>query len=261
MGVLGNPGGDFRLIADPSALDGELIRFLLHHYQVYYDHQARGILLARPSAVLQRRPGAAVLLYNDTMLLSDPAEVVYYFEPQILPGRRLLPVRAPDVKELESHWKLYYHTFKIAVCTWLYAHLLPQKTALVEAFGRHASPAEKLAVQLAFPLIAYRLGKVYQLGPGRAEEVLGVIRKGYDRIDRRLEDGRQYLLGERLGLADILFAVMAAPTVQPEQFDGPRPRGSQIPPKMQQIVKELRERPAGQLALRIYREHYSRDED
>jgi len=254
MGILGNPGGAFQLIADPSSLDGELMARLLDHYLIAYHRQPRGVLLARGSAAARARPGGAALLYNDAVALAHPAEVVYHFESQMPEQQRLLPQQPQEVRELESHWKLYYHAFNEAVCAWLYAHLLPQRSALVEALTRHAGAPEKLAVQLAYPMIASRLRKRHQIGPGKAEEVLGVIRKGYDRIDRRLQDGRHFLLGERMGLADLLFAVMAAPTVLPEEFTGPNPRGAQVPPKMQQIVRELRSRPAGQLVLRLYRE-------
>lgn len=255
MGALGTPGGEFRLIADPSSLDGELIRFVLDHYQIFYQQLPRGVLLARASTASHRRPPSAALLFNETVALSHPAEVVNYFESQMPAPKRLVPVRQTEAADLENHWKLYYHTFNAAVCGWLYAHLIPQKAALLEAFNRQVQTPEKLATTLLFPLIGKRLEKRHRLEPGRAEEALGIIRKGYDRLDRRLEDGRRFLLGERISLADIVFAVLAAPTVLPDGFQGPNPRGTQVPPKMQHVVKEFRERPAGQLALRLYQSH------
>jgi glutathione S-transferase len=76
-------------------------------------------------------------------------------------------------------------------------------------------------------------------------------------VDERIADGRQYLLGEHFSLSDMAFAVAAAPVVFPDTYGG----GGTLPPledapaELQSVVKEMRERPSGQMALRIYREH------
>jgi glutathione S-transferase len=74
-------------------------------------------------------------------------------------------------------------------------------------------------------------------------------------VDDRLADGRRYLVGGRFSLSDMAFAVALAPLVLPPNNGAPLPTLAQMPPVMQSLNAELRARPAGQFALRIYRDH------
>ena len=45
----------------------------------------------------------------------------------------------------------------------------------------------------------------------------------FQMIEQRLQDGRRYLTGDRLGAADIAFAALTAPALFPEGYAGPLP--------------------------------------
>jgi glutathione S-transferase len=93
------------------------------------------------------------------------------------------------------------------------------------------------------------------LSPAKAQQSAAQIRTIFNSVDTRLADGRNFLVGGRLTLSDIAFAVSAAPAVLPPGYGGPIPPFEEMPPEVQALVTEMRAHPAGSFALRIYREH------
>ena len=51
------------------------------------------------------------------------------------------------------------------------------------------------------------------------------------------------------------FANALAPLVLPPEYGGPLPTFDEMPPELQAVVREMQSHPAGQFALRIYRDH------
>ena len=74
-------------------------------------------------------------------------------------------------------------------------------------------------------------------------------------MDARLADGRKYLVGSRFSLSDMAFSEALSPLVLPDGYGGPLPTFAQMPAVLQSGVTEMQARPAGQFALRIYRDH------
>ncbi|MFZ3325088.1 MAG: glutathione S-transferase C-terminal domain-containing protein [Methylocella sp.] len=114
---------------------------------------------------------------------------------------------------------------------------------------------ETLAVRLAYPLFAWFLRKVLGLAASVAEEAHGQIRTAVQNVDARLADGRQYLVGDRFSLSDMAFANALAPLVLPDVYARLLPPFAEMPPALRSVIAEIQSRPAGQFALRIYRDH------
>ena len=74
-------------------------------------------------------------------------------------------------------------------------------------------------------------------------------------VDDRLADGRNYLVGDRFSLSDMSFAEALAPLVLPANDGAPLPTFDEMPAALQSLCTELRARPAGRFALRIYHDH------
>jgi glutathione S-transferase len=51
------------------------------------------------------------------------------------------------------------------------------------------------------------------------------------------------------------FANVLGPLVLPPEYGAPMPTLAEMPPVLQSAVAEMRAHPAGEFALRIYREH------
>ena len=88
-------------------------------------------------------------------------------------------------------------------------------------------------------------------------DALRQIRTSVQAVDARLGDGRRYLVGDRFSLSDMAFANALAPLVLPEGYAGPLPTLTEMPPVLKAAIAEMQSKPAGQFALRIYREHRS----
>ena len=114
---------------------------------------------------------------------------------------------------------------------------------------------EQKSVQRAYPLFAGALRILLRLTASRAQQSLNQIRTIFDQVDARLVDGRKFLVGNRLTLSDLAFAVAAAPLVLPPAYGGPIPSFDEMPPEIRVAVVEMRSHAAGQHALRIYQEY------
>ena len=92
--------------------------------------------------------------------------------------------------------------------------------------------------------------------PENGAAALERIRRTFDTVAARLADGRRYLAGPQLTAADLTFAALAAPAVG--QAYGAAPGlGDATPQAMRDEVEALRAHPAGQYALRLWREERS----
>jgi len=94
-----------------------------------------------------------------------------------------------------------------------------------------------------------------QLSAENAEKGLLEVCKGFDRVDALLADGRRFLAGDRLTLADLAFATSGAPMVLANGYGGHLPTIDKVPQDMQAVMNALRARPAGAFIQRLYDEY------
>jgi glutathione S-transferase len=90
--------------------------------------------------------------------------------------------------------------------------------------------------------------------PATAKASEAEVREVFDAVGERLADGRSYLCGERFSAADLTFAALAAAVVMPPEYGVPLPQPDELPPSAAAVVQDLRETPAGEHALAMFRE-------
>lgn len=237
----------------PPSLDCELNRFLLAHYQVPY-REVRHALIVSPFVTLWRaRTPLFPLLKGDDYSFSKSRQLVDHFDPLAPDERRLLPADA-DPKRLEADWKLFNRTLAFDTATFAYHHLLLEPNIMMGPLAAGASRYEQASVRWAYPFYAGILSLLLRLTSERAEEALIEIEAIASEVERRLADGRRFLVADRLTLSDVAFAVALAPLVLPAEYGGALPSQTEMPPTLARAINAMRARPAGQFALRIYRE-------
>jgi glutathione S-transferase len=160
-----------------------------------------------------------------------------------------------DLAQIKADWDYFRDVLGVATSVFGYYHLLPHKQIMVGPLSDGAPQFQVTAVRQAYPVFAGLLRLLLRLTPERAAQALVDIRAVMEKVDERISDGRPYLLGQHFSLSDMTFAVNAAPAVWPDEYGGSLPAFADTPPVMQTAIKEIREHPSGQLALRIYREH------
>ncbi len=246
-----------RLITFPPSSDCENARWVLDYYGIAYREEPHAPPFFLP--VLYWNRGRAVPMYIDPdVRLSGLTAIVRHFEALAAPERRLVsPGLAEEVKHL---WKEFDFDMDHATVTWAYTVLLPKWRIMIEPLSMGTPALERYTVRYLYPLPALFLWKALKLGKTQAAEALTVLRRYFNAVDARLADGRPYLAGDRLTLADIAFAVAGAPLVLPLGYgghpgrQGPLPTLYQAPAEMQSVVRELRDTRAGQFVLRLYQE-------
>ena len=242
------------LITFPPSLDSELSRFLLAHYQIRHEERRHTLIFCFFVTLWHGFTLLFPLFYGRALRLDTVRKIADHFDPLARPERKLLPEDA-DRPKVEADWPVFNDTLAFATATFAYYHLLPHRSIMIRPLSEGAPRFESGAVRLAYPVFAGLLRVLLRLTKARANEAFGKARAVFEAVDARLSDGRRYLVGDRLTLSDVAFAVAAAPFVLPDGYGGPLPTLSQMPPVMQRAIAETRARPAGQFALRIYEHH------
>jgi glutathione S-transferase len=119
-----------------------------------------------------------------------------------------------------------------------------------QGLSDRAARAQPWALRLSKPLIKRTL----DVRPDTVETAPRRIREIFDEASARLERG-PHLVGERITAADLSFAAMAAPALMPDAgHPAAYPDPSELDEPVADAMRELRAHPAGEYALRLYRE-------
>ena len=145
---------------------------------------------------------------------------------------------------------------------WVYARVLKRRDLTLRTWGAEETGIpgwQRGLLQAVIPVLRFAVKQMLGVTPKRAVTALQRTREAFDEVDRMLSDGRRYLLGDTLTFADITFASLAAIAVLPPEYAGRSLRGRRITideldADWRAEVESLRQRPAGQFVLRLYRE-------
>jgi glutathione S-transferase len=246
------------LITFPPSLDSELSRFLIEHYGIESCERRHTLIFSSFVTFWHGHSPDFPLLYGDSFKLVGPRPIVDHFDPQSSPDLKLLPSDPGELSQVESDWTLFNVTLALATADFAYYYLLPHRDRMIRPLTEGVPGFERKAVEGAYPIFAGLLRVLLRLSLSKAQQSLAQIRTIFESVDGRLSDGRRFLVGGRLTLADLAFSVAAAPVVLPPGYGGPMPSFEEMPFEVQAAVTEMRRHPAGAFALRIYQEQRHR---
>jgi glutathione S-transferase len=136
----------------------------------------------------------------------------------------------------------------------IYAHVLPHKRLLMR-FNNTGVPAwEAATLRLLWPAVAPWAAKQLGIAAGTAARDEAITRDAFDVVAGWLADGRPFLCGDAFTAADLTFAALSAAVIAPPNYGTPLPQPDDGPPEVAALVHRFREHPAGEFALRLYRE-------
>jgi glutathione S-transferase len=243
------------VIMFPPSMDCALARFLLAYYGVTYEERRHTVLFTFIPTLWYARTLYFPLLFGGAYpTLNSVQAMIDYFDPRC-PDGRALRLTGDDAAQIAKDWEQFHMTLGTAVTGFAYFHLLPLRSVMIRPLTEGTPPFETWAVRLAYPLFAGFIGASLKLSASGAQQALGQIRDIVKSVDDRLADGRQFLVGGRFSLSDMALANVLAPLVLAPQYGGPLPTFEQMPPELQAVAREVQASPAGQFALRMYRDH------
>jgi glutathione S-transferase len=246
------------LITFPPSLDSELSRFLVTHYGVQHIEQRHTMIYCFYYTLRAASTLIFPLLYSKSFKLIGPRPISEYFDARCAPELALWPKDETLTNQMESDWNTFNNTLAWASADFAYYYLLPHRDIMIRPLSDGTPANEQEAVSRHYGVFAGLLKLLLRLSPERAQSALGTIRTVFDGVEARLKSGARYLVADRLTMSDLAFAVAAAPMVLPASYGGPIPPFDQMPPEVQAAVTEMRGRPAGAYALRIYAEERNR---
>jgi glutathione S-transferase len=193
-----------------------------------------------------------VMVTPEGACIRDSSAIVRYVSDRYAgPDQGLYPTA--EVGELETTFAndLGAHTRRFA-----YFYLLADRDGLGRLADANAGPRQAAWFKRVLPVVTTMIARGLRVTPAGAARSLEKLRGAMAKVSDRIE-GRPYLVGDRFTAADLAFACMAAPLLLPQRDEGygaVLPPLEETPPAFAEIVREMRDTPAGRFALRMFRE-------
>lgn len=233
----------------------EWLRWLLERASVPYQEQCSAPVLYLWANKLNGGYQGVPVFISSEATLPNARQASEYIDARLPPALRLYPSNAADKGETERLLELFLEKLGKAARSFFYSQLLPQKGLSVPIIA-HGTPLwQRLIVECCYPLIRSAMERNLPAGVELTEPFKQEIEQVFTEVNLLLSDGRPYLLGKRISIADFCFAAMAALVLFPKQYGGPLPAFESLPEALQKFSTDLRTTPAGAFALKLYQNH------
>lgn len=208
-------------------------------------------------ALAVRRAGgwrSVPALVTDEGVINDSTNILGWIDkraPQIgLYGRNATERHEIEILEDLFDEQLGPHTRR-----WAYFYVLPMRDLMLRMTRDSAPKLEHAVLTVIFPVARQMMRRAMKITPEGAQRSLGKIQEVFTEVDKKLADGRRFLVGDSLSAADITFASLAAVVLLPEQYAATLPTLEDLPEEARVHIRGWRKQPAGEFAMRMFREH------
>ncbi len=194
-------------------------------------------------------------LVADDVRLGESNDIVRWVDAQLPASMRWLSIEGGEQSELDALVARFDLELGPHVRRWCFDQVLSERDLVLGFFEERGPAWERRALAWTYPLAAGFLKRALKITPesvGRSSQKIDACLAD---VEARLADGRRYLVGERLTAADIGLAVFLAPIAMPAEHPADYVTYASVPETYRRRCDELRARPAGQHALRMYAEH------
>lgn len=232
----------------------EKVRWALDHAKI--DYRESGHLPIFHVLAVRRYGGwrSVPALVTDEGVINDSTNILGWIDKHA--SHVHLYGRSPDERrEIERFEDFCDEQLGPHTRRWAYFYLLPNRDLTIEMTKEESPAFEHAALRVVFPLARKMMRRAMKIDEAGAARSLKKIEEVFADVEKRLADGRKYLVGEGLSAADITFASLAAVVLLPEQYGAKLPTLEDLPEEAQVHIRAWREHPAGQFALRLFKEH------
>jgi glutathione S-transferase len=249
------PSNDGRriLITIPISHFCEKARWALDRAGVEYVEQ-RHIQLVHVAAVRRAGGRTAPVLRTPEGVYGESAAILRYADEHVAEPQRLYPADAAQQAEVVALERRFDEVLGPQGRLWLY-HEVFKDAGRFSPWNLTGVPAwERRVFPFVLPPAKIVIRRHFGITDETARTAVSDVDEEFDTVAGRLAGGRRYLVGERFSAADLAFAALAAPVVVPMTYGTPLPQPEDMPEDMAAAVLRWRSHPAGQFALRLFRE-------
>jgi len=140
----------------------------------------------------------------------------------------------------------------------MYAHMLEQRGLMLRFNCQGVPRRERLAMTALWPAVVRWGRRELEIAPGTAGADEARVWATFEAVAERLRDGRRHLCGDRFTAADLTFAALSASVLVPPEYGVALPQPEALPARLATLVRAYRAHPAGEYALRLFREERAR---
>ncbi len=242
-----------RLITMAHSHYSEVARWALDLAKVDYVEERHLPLLHRFHTTKAGGRSAPVLVAGASVHTESIAIIKY--AAAVAPSAKLYP--SDPILHQQSDQLAEYFSRELGphARRWAYSELLGSVSLLNACVSLGVSRGEAWATPIVMHIARPLIRRMLRITPESAGRSLGIVHAVFARVGKLLADGRDFLVGDSPGIADVSFAALAAPVLLPPQFRGTLPDIVDVPGRMRDEVSRLRGEPAGVFALRLYERH------
>jgi len=183
------------------------------------------------------------------------SDILHYADENSKTGVKLYPTDPALLTQAQELESLFDQKLGPATRRWVYFYLLDNRDVVVALLTKNVSSAESIAFSVGY----FALKEIMRSGMAISEqgcvESKALIDEVFEKVNSLLSDGRQFLLGSSFSAADIAFASLCNPLLMPPESPATdKEIQAKISKEYLEISAKYRETPAGQFALRLYKE-------
>ncbi len=242
-----------RLITLSISPFNELARWSLDHARVAYREERQALALHTVASRRAGGKGTTPVLVAGDEVVPESAEIAEWADRRAPPERRLFP-HGPAGREVRELLRRFGEELGPAARRVIWKHLIRDIDLACRYWQQGLSPRQARWQPVAMKLARPMAKRAMKLGEEDLAAAPGIVRAYFDEVAGRIADGGR-VVGDRLTAADISYASMASPALLPNDgYPVRMPQPEDFPDEIATTIEELRAHPAGQYALRLYRE-------
>lgn len=248
-----------KLITFPPSSDCENARWMMLRYGLnFYEKAHAPPFFIIPLLMVGSNRLPTYVDKTQKLTIKGMPALFEYFDPLQEESKKLVP--EAHKTEIMEAFDLYNKQMGGNTVKWAYSNLLPYKQIMINPLSLGTPWFERFITRHFYFITKSIFWKLIDPTPAKIDAALKSIQETFAGVDKKLADGRKYLIGDRFSLADMAFAVSGSPLVLPMGYggdadqSGPIPTFDQWPAEQQAVIQEMRETPAGKFILRMYAE-------
>jgi glutathione S-transferase len=193
----------------------EKVRWAMDYCGIEYREVQWTPMFSIPRAHLKAGGRTLPFIEIDNETVQDSTEILHWLHEHrkpfaVMPADEAQRREAMEIEDLVDD-------VGFDIIRYMYATLVEYPDDLVALWGWSATPLTRFALRATWPLTAYLMR--YNIGFTDNDQAQGNARldRVMDALDVKLSDGRRFLVGDKLSIADISAASILAPTLMPPE--------------------------------------------